>query len=434
MFSLHETTRIYLCRVGFFALCAVPSLAVILWGLYVNSSAYTRSHERAIEAQLGWRAKLARASSPRPDLLLYEGLDLLDAETGQLLARFPAVEMQGLSGDVVIRVPLPTTINGQRLAEFWRVALAQLREKPLWRSVQFEAPNMTLHLAQGDQSFTDIVGHIHGEVDQRRLSLNFRRATGGDTPPEPAELNATRDYASTPPTTTVHFVTGSTTLPCEILSGVWPAVGRLGRASTIQGRAQATEQSGSWQAELSGQLKEVDLDLLVRNFPHKLSGTAQVDFDAVMIRDGRIESASGTLLAGPGTISRSLIHAAQSTLDLPASSQAMTGPDNCLAYQRLALAFTVTAEGLAIHGAMTDRPGIVLVDKTQVLLREPKTESQPVLNLVRALVPQTSVQVPATRETDELTRLLPVPVVGVPPGQEEMLPNARSLRIAPKRK
>ena len=76
----------------------------------------------------------------------------------------------------------------------------------------------------------------------------------------------------------------------------------------------------------------------------------------------------------------------------------------------------------------------MLIGKNQILLREPKAQPQPVLNLVRALVPQTALQVPASRETDELTRVLPVPAVGVPPGQEGALPNARSLRVGPKRK
>ena len=46
------------------------------------------------------------------------------------------------------------------------------------------------------------------------------------------------------------------------------------------------------------------------------------------------------------------------------------------------------------------------------------------VNLVRTLVPQSTVQVPATRETHELAQLLPIPPTMPPPGSEGPLPRA----------
>ena len=88
MFSLHETTKIHLCRAAFLALCLVPTSAILAWSVAVRLPSYTRAHELAIAAQLGLHAQLTKASSPRPDTMLYEGLELSDPNTRQLLARY----------------------------------------------------------------------------------------------------------------------------------------------------------------------------------------------------------------------------------------------------------------------------------------------------------------------------------------------------------
>jgi hypothetical protein len=56
-----------------------------------------------------------------------------------------------------------------------------------------------------------------------------------------------------------------------------------------------------------------------------------------------------------------------------------------------------------------------------------------VLDLVRTLVPQSDVQVPATRETAGLTGALPVPSIVLRPGTEEPLPHVRPLGVNPLR-
>jgi hypothetical protein len=431
MFSLHESTRITLCRIAFFALCVVPTAAVLAWCGFVNSPTYTRVHERAIETRLKWRAKLTKASTPRPDLVLYEGLDLSDPETGQLLARLPSVEWQTDSDGVTVRIPQPATVNGERLEAFWNLALAETRQDRDPQRLRLECGSLSLHLALGNQSFIDVSGQIeHGERSE--LSLHFCRATAGEAAAEPSGLTIVRDRTATPATTSVQFTTGESGLPCDLLAGVCPAIKRLGRASSFRGRVQA-EQTDNWQGELAGSFRQVDLDLLVAGLPHKLSGTAQIDIERAAFAAGRIESLIGMLSAGPGTVSRSLIHAAHSTLSLEASKQAMTGAENRLAYESLNLAFEIGPQGLTLRGVTPKQTGAVLVDKSQVLLREPSIGPQPVLNLVRALVPQSAVQVPATRETDGLTGLLPIPSIVVPPGQEVPLPAARPLRVNTRR-
>ncbi len=91
MFSLHEMTKVRLCRGAFFAFCVLPTCAVLVWCITLALPSYRLAHERAISTRLGWHATLKRASTPRPGVLLYEWLELTDPDTGQLLARLPFV-------------------------------------------------------------------------------------------------------------------------------------------------------------------------------------------------------------------------------------------------------------------------------------------------------------------------------------------------------
>jgi hypothetical protein len=434
MFSLHETTKIHLCRAAFVALCLAPTCAALAWSVAVHLPTYRRSHERAIAVQLGWQAQLAKASSPRPGTTLYEGLDLFDPETRQLLARLPFVEVQTNGTTIVVKLPFPATLNGERLEAFWKLGHDQTITSISRRQLRLEAQNLTLHLPEGDESFTDLKCRVENGQDQARFELTFRRAVAGMKPAEPAELTVVRQRQTTPPGGVFQLVTGPTPLSCSLAAFVWPDVECLGKTGEFQGRILAAEQGGTWKTQLSGRATNIDLDLLIsQRFPHKLTGRADAELEQVTIHAGRIETATGTIAAGPGIISRSLIQSAQAHLHLRAPAEASPGAENLVRYERLGVAFQMSQQGLALKGDLPHAKGAMLIDDhRRTLLDEPAVLSQPVVNLARALVPQSDVQVPATRETDRFTRALPVPSVVAPASGQAPVTRARSLRIKTK--
>jgi hypothetical protein len=431
MFSLHENRRIQLCRAAFVLLCALPAAGVLIWCGVVHTPIYRRMHERVIAAQLGCKAQLISASSPRPDLVLYEGLDLTDRDSGQLLARFPAVEVHTGSDGTTVRLPMPGMANGRRLADFWQLALAQLRSSEDAAALRLEAGHLTLSLPSGDQTLTDIVGTLETDAQKSRLRFEFARATAGDCATAPMALTVTRGRADATKDLLAEFDTGGASLPCDVLATVWPAAHTFGHESTFAGSVRASGAAARWTLELAGRLEHVDLDRLMGQYPHKLTGQATIDLKDVTVLDGRIEKASGTIAAGPGTVSRSLLQSALACLRLESAPRALAGPENRFAYTQLGVEFDLGVDGLALRGQIPKQPRAILTAGDQVLVQQPTVEKQPVLNLVRTLVPQVALQVPATRETDSLTRWLPVPPVAVPPGQETALPEARSLRVSP---
>ena len=430
MFSLHDTTRTQICRALFVALCLLPTTGVAVWCWVVHWPSYARWHARAAGERLGWRVALDRVTSPRPGVWAYEGLSISDPDTGHLLVAAPFVEIDQRSDKVSIRLPYPATVNGRRLETLLRAAQRQLRAPGDWQSLALEAPNVTVRMQQGgDHTLAEVSGHIEHAADASRLGLQFKLATANAKRPAdlaPAELTCVCPR-NTIDQTVLQFTTGGP-LPCRLVAACWPAASRLGAAATFTGRASATEAEGRWRLELAGNLDAVDLERLMAPFPHRLTGTAAVQIAQAVVQEGRVETVKGQLRAGPGVVSRSLIQSALAHLRLEAPKEVLIG-ENRLPYRQLGLTFEVGPAGLVLQGAVAQSPGAVLVNDTQVLVRQSATARLPVVNLVRTLVPQSTVQVPATRETHELAQLLPIPPTTPPPGSEGPLPRARTINV-----
>jgi hypothetical protein len=430
MFSLHDNTRMLICRAAFFALCVVPTCGVVAWCVAVRGPGYRAAHERAIHDAIGWRVQIEGVSLPKPGLTLYQGLEISDAEGSQLLAQAPFLEVQAGENGAVLALPFPATVNGLRLDATWRAAERLLRSAEGDGSWTLAAQNVTVHLDSGDQTLANCTGKLERGEQGARLSLSFGLAESNSTGAAPAKIEMTiADTSDAASPCAVSFNTGGAPLPCSLVGSYWPAALRLGSAVTFEGSVTATRSSGHWNAELAGKFHNVDLARLLESFPHKLTGVAEIQIERATIVDGRIEQAAGKLVAGPGIISRSLVHAAQQHLGLEPSRQTLLGRDNHLVFRELNLAFDIDHRGLSIRGEFPKAPGAVLVDEKVVLVRQSATERVPVVSLLRTLVPQSAVHVPATRETSPLAALLPVPALTPQAGQEESLPQARAIKV-----
>ena len=157
--------------------------------------------------------------------------------------------------------------------------------------------------------------------------------------------------------------------------------------------------------------------LVSEQFPHRLSGKAEFVVQKARFRHGRLEEAAGTLSAGPGVVSQSLVSAAIANLHLVPAPDNSHADDMLRQYEQLALAFTLDSAGLTLRGQCSGAAGVVMRLGDGTVLREAGTSSGPMAALVRTLVPQSEVQVPATRESDWLIERLPVPQVVLPEGQ-----------------
>jgi hypothetical protein len=156
------------------------------------------------------------------------------------------------------------------------------------------------------------------------------------------------------------------------------------------------------------------------SFPHKLAGRAAVDLRTVAFSAGRILQADGQFAAGPGVISRSLLLAAVDSNLAVETEELESVAERLITYDELAFEFAIDDEGLTVTGSC-DEPlaGSMLTKDGTALLTQPEKQPVPVVALVHALVPQNTVQVPMTRETELLLRVLPLPSLCPPDGRRE---------------
>jgi hypothetical protein len=439
MFRLHDITRRRICRVAFFLLCVAPTVGTVVWCARRHLPGVVDTETRRLEAALGLKVSLSGLRHLRPGGVLYERLELSDPETGRLVLRCRVLEAdwrqstdrQGRPNTLLVLIASQPEIEAtaiDRLGELLS-RLLQSRIGTAQLDVRLAAGQLTLRCGDGAQTLTELEGSIESFAGGTQAEASFRLA-GTDTT-EPIRIRLIRNRQTTPPTSAFELDTGGGALPCDLLAMGLPGLEQLGARSRLRGyiwASQASNDQGSadWGGELAGQIFDVDLDDLVTDrFPHKLGGTAQLTIQSARFRGGRLEEAEGALVAGPGVISRSLIDAAATQLGLVRDAQPQ-GPGDIVPYEQLALAFSIDSRGLKLQGRCSaPAPGAVLVDRGGRLLSEPVLQPQPVVALLRTLVPASRHQVPATRQTDWLIGHLPVPEVVPPAGAQSAHPQAR---------
>lgn len=474
MLHLHDRTRYRICMAGFVLLCVVPTVAVVAWCVERHLPGNVAAEAARLSRELGLRVSLAGVRHLRPGAVLYEGLTVSDPETGGVVLRCrlleavwkEATDAQGnrmATLDLAVSQPEIEAARFVRLEELLGRLLRCEAGRPE-ADVRLTSGEVTLRSGNGSHTLTELRGSFRAIDDVNQAQVCFRLA--GVALPQPIQIRVVRNRQTTPPTTGFELDTGGGAVPCDLLAVGLDMLKPLGPRSRFRGYVWANETfagpvSGGaaadaaianatapgaaspavtapddaspdgWDMEVTGGLIDVDLDSLVSSrFPHKLSGTGQVTIQWARVRRGRLEDASGTLVAGPGitgraVVSRSLIDAAVGQLGMVRGAESNT-PGDLIPYEQLALALLIDSQGVRLQGrCAAGGPGAVLIDRYSRLLSESPQPARPVVALLQMLVPANELQVPATRQTEWLMRHLPVAQIVPSRDAEARAPQAR---------
>lgn len=451
MFHLHDTTRRRLCVAGFLVFGIAPALLVAGWCLNRYLPGCVEAEARQLGRQLGLTVKLGGLRHPRPGAVLYEQLEAADPETGQTIFRCRLAEIvAGTQADaqgkrrptVSVSLSQPE-MEGAAIDRVWQCLQRTLAGAggPLEADVQFAANELTLRdsrphpnpLPEGEgtsradnsQTLTAVQGAIEKLPGGMQAQVHFRLA-GADTP-EPARIRVVRNRHVSPPASGFELYTGGGELPCNVLAIGLGELRPLGSRCRFRGYIWANETTDGWQGEVTGQLADLDLGGLVSDhFPHKVTGSGEATIQSARFRRGRLEEGSVIVAAGPGMIDRSLLAAAIDRLGLVEGAQPLP-PGPLVPYEQLAFSATFDTQGLRLYGRCgVAEAGTILSDgRHQLLGQSPPQRPVPMTALVRTLVPQSAVQVPASRQTDWLLQHLPVPDVVPVPEMEAARPHPR---------
>jgi len=432
MFQLHDKTRRLICVALFIGLCVFPTVIVGAWCVARQLPGRVEAEASRLESLLGLNVMLDDFSNPTPGVSLYRGVELSDPESGRTVARCRTLEaswvegpdQQGGSRPVLILSASQPEIEGDSFEQISRLVDRLLRGNTTAAdlSVRFSAAEATFRADADSQTLTEVEGGIEPSPGGTQAEVAFRLA--GVEMSEPARIRVARNRQSNPPRTGFELYTADAEFHCGTLSIGIPMLEPLGSRSRFRGYIWASMTDSGWEGQVTGRLLDVPLGSLVSDhFPHKLSGESEINIQAARFSQGRLREATGNISAGPGIVSRSLIQAAVERLTLTAGVDTAKLRD-LISYQQLSADFQIDVSGLRLAGRCQPS-GAILVDRQRPLLGSSSSGPQPVVSLLRTLVPANEVQVPATEKTDWLMRHLPVPPIELPEGSSTPPPTAR---------
>lgn len=404
-----DRKRIAVCRGAFLALCVLPTLLTIgfiaFYRLSIRSPAAKAEWERELSQRLGLAVSIDGLSYPQPSVAELAGVKISDAETGVLLAECRLAEIldAGEKWDVTLIEPSAERNELARL-------LQRLHDRVLIGdapSLRLAATHMTLRHDDAVQSLHDVTTEIEPSQTGPTVSLHFRHSQSAVAK---CELAIRRNRQITPPATQIEWDFADP-VPAKLASGLLAELSDLGPRATLLGSGNLTWQDRKLSGELYAKVDGIDLSRVVsEQFPHRLNGQATLTLERAVLKDGRLDGLRGTLVSEGGRISHSLVAAAAEHLLLRAE---LPREDGSITYDRLAIGFTVTGEHLRLMGVRGDDTVLAAPDG-ESLLTVPANHDVSALALVRMLVPDSQVQVPATRQTASLLRWLPIPSIDRP--------------------
>ncbi|HEX4131236.1 MAG TPA: hypothetical protein VHZ24_14445 [Pirellulales bacterium] len=418
MSKIHELTRRQICRAAFLIACLLPTTAVLAWGVTRRLPGRVAAHATELERATGLHVTLGNVTYPRPGATLYHDLVLADPETDAEMLRCRVLEAASDGQQWLLRAS-QVEVEAAQAPQLWETVERQLRQAPRDDNLPVRAVawELTWHGPGGAQTITDLAARLMSTETDRRAELSFQLA--GESNAEPVVVRATRRRGEQPSTTNITLDTSNSFLPANIFGPLVDAGGWLGGHARFRGKLSIDARRAGWEGELTGQLDQIDLDALVTaHFPHTLSGTAELRVDHARLRGGRLVEAAVGITAGPGVVSRSLVASVADTLHLAASAPLLAEP--MLNFEQMAFEVTIDGDGMRFLGvAPAEARGAMLVDVPRPGVRralwlQPEQQPQPVVAVLRALVPQSEMQVPANPESEWLIRHLPVPPLVAP--------------------
>ena len=407
--------RLLFCRLGIVSFCLLPTATVGGWIAHRTSGQFAIAQkaewERELTSRLGWAAEIESVSYPSRSLASLENVRLLDPETRAPIAHAPLIEVSYSDGGWLAHAWQPR-VAADRLPDLLRtIDQRLLRMASAGQSqITISAGELLLADEQAGQSLANISVRLDSTPQGPTAELRFHLPSAA----APISLGIVRNRQGSAPTTLWRLDTGNSALPIGFLAAAAPRAGRLGPNGRFAGQIALEDFAGEISGQWSGTLTDVDLDSLVtEHFPHQLSGLATVKIERATLERGKLTEIRGTVQAHDGAISHSLLTAAEEHLRLElATENSSIQPGRVTAYRQLSLGFALNDRALSLTGsADPTQPGVLLANAAGPLLRAPAQHVAPPTGLLRALLPENQYQVPATRQTDALVGLLPVPDV-----------------------
>ena len=406
-------------------LCLLPTASVLAWAVAQHLPSTHSTCEQDLGQYLGLRVVAERITRPRPGIIRWNGLTLVDPETGERLLWSPFVE--AISRDDAWVLQMTTArIESSRADRIWSSIATRLR-RPDAPTVRLTVRDLVLVSDRPDdgpfeQTLHDVRVELKSVAESTQLRSSFRYqhasssavkdgSTGTSSRTSSVtQLSVVRNRQTAPPSTQFELRTGETPLPCSLLAVLGRAGEQVASSGKFRGYIWATRSGAEWTGELAGEFTEFDLDNLVATDARwNIGGPARLTIERARFGNGRISELSGALRSGPGTIDRDLLDRSTTAFRMVAISP--NHPSAAVAFDELAATFDLRPAGLTIHGVCAQAPlGTLLVSDGHPALFTQRQEPLPLVALLNVLVPRSTSQGPMSADVQRLARVLPMAV------------------------
>ena len=411
------------CRIAFVVAILMPTLAgsagLLTWGMWSRPKPPpAEAWPSMLESLWGGVIRVDRIEPQGPQQATLVGVTLVDPTTGATRAWLPQVVACRTGGAWALSTDLLILDCEQLLATAedclaLRHAITPSRVLPPsdW---ELMAHRVVLQAGPFQQTFQQAAISVARKTDNQpeaRLKV-VAFAAEQDLAEPPLRLEWERRHDEGGFSSAGRLTTGAASVACRAIASLCPWARRLGTACEFHGDWAWSQVGPERKDDFTGELVNVDLDALIsEQFPHRLSGIARVQIERATLQQGRLSALKGAIAAEGGVLSASLLGAAAEHLKL-ASPQALieSPPAAAIPFERLYVSFDLKGAQLALRGhADPNDSGVLLAAAGRPLLAAPADHGVPAVALLRLLVPPAEYQVPATRQTATLVRLLPVP-------------------------
>ena len=430
---MSQSTRILICRLGFVLFCILPTTVVAGWIVKLRTiepAASKAEWERELTSRLGLDVQIGDVAYPAADIARLSAVKLIDPASELAVAEAAVIEVAKTSSGWTVDAA-GFALEARSLRALWRTINQRLLASQKQINVRWLPRHVLLkHGSATGQTLGQLTAAVKGDEAGNRCELQFQLPGKGQAS-EPIRIVVTRASGQRPGAWQWRLDTGGHSVPCSLLTDLWPELAGLGHECEFRGDAVVSNDAADLQIEMSGSFVNVDLDALVtERFPHQLSGTGNITIERAVFTGGKLTEVRGTLSAEQGIISPSLLAATAEHLAVQASPDvADIASAKPVAFSKLAIGFELSGAWLSLAGqADPEQPGALLIAGGRPLLTATNDHAVTSAGLLRTLLPDSQHQVPATRQTAALVRLLPLP--DVVPGARAV-PSHTPTRLAP---
>ena len=419
--KFHDRTRRKICLAAFVAICIVPTVGMLAWGVSRQSSWHVDACARRLSRQLALDVTIDRVEHPRPGVVRYLGVRISDPETDETICvcrRIKAFRQDvsdATRSALVLNIDEPE-LRPRRAGQFWQLLQRVMARRMSGDDVDVRLVAKRLVLRTDTDEDLAVLGKVSASLQtgdgggRAEFKFQIGEPVADNTDPRrPVKITVSRDRKAAPPEFSFYVNAQAEPLPCSLMGLFIPECKTLGPDSRFKGYLSAQHGPQGWSGQVvDARLTGVDLAQCFQpQFPDVLAGQATLTLQQANFSHGRLQNAAGSITAGPGTISRVFFDNASEPLQLRPLPLPENAPDQ-LPYEILSLDFNVDHTGLQIHGTVADHPAadptvpIILANTEGPLLSEPVTQPLPPSSLLHALVPDPH------KRTAWLSRWLPL--------------------------